>query len=265
MTVTIEGQEIEVIDDHCHVGSSWALTWFSFPSATWTNESTEKLISDMDEAGVDKVCAFSTANPHTDYTENNRLVAEMARNYPNRVIPFVRINPHFGAESVDKVYDEFVRNQSFKGVKLHPQLDAYTANNRFLLGPVLEGASKHRVPIEIHTGEVYTASPIRVGDIAEEYTDVNFIMAHLSVLEWEEAILVAKKHDNIVVETSTQAFILALRLAVSELGPERVLFGCDYPFQPHLFELEKLTRHCKFTADELKHILSGNIKRLTRT
>lgn len=265
MTVRVDGQDLEVIDVHCHVGSSWGLTWFGFESATWTDRETKKLIKDLDEAGVDKVCAFSTANPQTDYSPNNRLIAQMAKDYPSRVIPFIRINPHFGAESAQKSFKEFAGNLNFKGLKLHPQLDAFTANNRYLLRPVLEEARRYRLPVLIHTGEVYTASPGRVGDLAEEFTDVNFIAAHLGMLEWEEAISVAKKHENVYVETSSQPYIRPITMAVQELGEEKVMFGCDSPFQPYLFELEKLTKHAKLKVDELKYVLSGNVKRLTHT
>ena len=74
-----------VIDGHCHIGRGL---------------SGDELIEMMSEAGVAKAVVFVTPflwglPGQADYHDTNDYIAEMQRQYPDRLVGFACVNPHW--------------------------------------------------------------------------------------------------------------------------------------------------------------------------
>jgi hypothetical protein len=118
--------------------------------------------------------------------------------------------------------------------------------------PLYRLARKYRVPVVFHTGDTYStrgklkyADPLTVDEVAVDYPDVTFVIAHLGNPWIESAAEVAYKNPNVFLELS--ALLIADldtqdRAKVDELvvkpiawaltyveDPGKLLFGTDWP------------------------------------
>ena len=234
---------------------SWGGIWGVKGVTYW---GAEQALQTMDKNGVDKaiVCATSTTN----LKAMNDSVNEEIRKAKGRLIGFVRVDPNEGEIILEEI-DIRVKRQGWKGIKLHPTLSAFPLFDTRTF-PVFEKAKELKVPILIHTGSEIFASPAQAALMAEVYPEVTIIMAHMGS-PWlvKQSILVAKRRDNLVIDTSIQPNPMLIREAVKTIGPERVLFGSDMPFQDQYLELKKLER-ADLTEQELRWIRGNSITKI---
>jgi predicted TIM-barrel fold metal-dependent hydrolase len=124
-------------------------------------------------------------------------------------------------------------------------------------------AAKHDVPVMIHTGDTYSkgakvryAHPLLVDDVAVDFPDTKFIMAHAGNPWFTDAAQVLYKNDNVFADISGltlgqfsvefERFMRnRLRDMISYLGePGRQLrYGSDWPLvrmAPYVDFLESL-------------------------
>ena len=67
---------------------------------------------------------------------------------------------------------------------------------------------------------------------ATMFPQARFVMAHIGgMYNWPNGIAVARKHDNVWVDTSGYVMLCygAMVKAVKALGPSKILFGVDFP------------------------------------
>src|SRR3972149_5996849 len=152
--------------------------------------------------------------------------------YAERLLGCVVVNPHLGRDSVIQDMEKLIKEKGFKAVKLHPTVHSYLpTRNKELLFPIVEAAASLRAPIIIHTGDTPFALPVLMAPLAEAFPSATIIIAHLGtqkVTYADEAVYLARKNDNVFLETSWAA-LPRLKEAVAALGPERLLFGSDCP------------------------------------
>jgi hypothetical protein len=124
-------------------------------------------------------------------------------------------------------------------------------------------AAKLGVPILIHTGDPDTygfAQPTLVGDLADAFPDLTLIIGHMGKRLFEDAILVARWFENIILETSFRN-IRDITRAVKRVGAERVVYGSDMPFGVPEIEMMKV-RMSDTTAEEKEMVLGANMARI---
>jgi predicted TIM-barrel fold metal-dependent hydrolase len=215
--------QTKVIDAHAHVGRF----------GSWANVSctAEELLEKMDAARVEKTVLFAP---------DNLLVRSAVRSHPKRFVGYVWPNPHDkGALSLVK---DAVKRWGFRGIKLHPLFNAFLPTDDEVL-PIIEFARKERIPVAIHSGHPPFSLPWSIGELAELYPDVRVVMLHMGHAHGvyiQAAISTAKKHDNIILETSGVSMHSKIKEAVDKVGEERVVFGSDYPFHDYSVELQKV-------------------------
>ncbi len=195
----------------------------------------EMILPEMDEAGVDKVVICSLGQ-----SVDNAYIAECAATYPDRFIPFVGVNPREDG-AVDTVH-QYVGELRFRGLKLHPTMNAYNASNHSLLDPIFDACARYRIPVYGHTWHEFWNVPLHWEEMARTFPDVPVIVGHLGML-WnaDEAMMVASRTPNVYVETSG-AMSLYVRDAVRVCGPDKILMGTDWPAGDFVLERLKLAR-----------------------
>lgn len=245
-----------IIDGHTH---------FAGPGRGFPPNTVGDLLSVMDRNGIDAVvtCApFSSIGEDRTYDEVNGFIAESMKAAPERIIGFIRVNPHLQDHALRSIRVG-VEEQGFRGVKFHPRNEAFAINSEELSFPLADLAAKLRVPILIHTGDPDTygfAEPTLVGDLADAFPDLTLIIGHMGKRLFEDAILVARWFENIVLETSFRNPRDIAR-AVKCVGAERIVYGSDMPFGVPEIEMMKV-RICDITAEEKEMVLGANMARI---
>jgi len=212
-----------IVDAHAHVGSF----------GSWANVSCtdRQLLRAMDEAGVETAVLFYT---------DNELVRKAVQRNPGRFVGYVWPNPH--DKHALSLVRRAVRSWRFRGVKLHPLIHAFLPTDKEVL-PIVEFAEKERIPVAIHSGHPPFSLPWSIGELAELYPGVRFVMLHMGHAHGvyiQAAINTAKRHDNVILETSGVSMHSKIKEAVEKVGEERVVFGSDYPFHDYSVELRKV-------------------------
>jgi predicted TIM-barrel fold metal-dependent hydrolase len=257
MLIDKQGNTYFVFDDHTHMGSRPNLQLGS------RGLDADRMVASMDENGVDMVVAFPMANPHTDYREQNEQMLSFNKQYPDRIIPFARIQPFFKEKAVADIH-EFA-SRGARGLKFHPFMDggANPVNNPELMFPLMEAAGEEKLTVLIHSGEVWNSAPALIGDLAENFPNVQFIIGHSGLWEfYRQSIIVARRSPNVFLDVAEITPPNVVQTLVREVGAERVLYGSDHPFIPFGFEIGKVAKYAGLTPDEIRQVLGENLARL---
>ena len=232
------------IDLHSHIGDFGG----------WANVSlsADEFVKSMNDYRVESSAVY--------YTDND-LVRRAVQKYPKRLVGCVWPNPHEGSarQLVRKALNEW----SFRGVKLHPLFQAFLPNDE-IVHPIVEEARRARVPVLIHTGHSPFSLPWSVGELAENFRDVTFVMLHMGDghgLYIQAAINTARRLDNIYLETSAMPMATKVKEAVDIIGKERVMYGSDTPFGLPSVEILKIGS-AGLSKDELEHVFYLNSRRI---
>jgi len=182
-----------------------------------------ELIAAQDAAGIELICV----KPPSDDPPDNRWLHGLIKGNP-RLIGVAIVNPRRGASAVADL-EEAVRELGFKGLKLMPTAYGYPIEDG-VVDPVMRKAAELGIPVTIHSGGIY-CMPSEIALLAARHPDVPIIMDHMGYRYYVgQAIAAARVLPNVYLGTATAnnepgAVMGALR----ELGPERVVYGSNWP------------------------------------
>ena len=233
-----------IIDSHTHLGQ--------FPLFN-VQLNIEEMIKIMDKYEIEKSIVFSLPN---------EITLEAIRRYPNRVNGLVWVNPYEG-ERATKIIEEYIKRHGFKGVKLHPLIDAYLPDQPIVY-PIIDLAAKYKFPVLFHSGHPPWSLPWHFHNLAQTYPDVKIVLGHMGhghIVYINGAIEVAEKNDNIYLETSGMPMHTKIKEAAEKIGVERILYGSDMPFGHPAFEIEKV-KVSGLGEEELRRVLRENAIKL---
>jgi predicted TIM-barrel fold metal-dependent hydrolase len=211
-----------IIDIHNHIGTR--------PGA---QQSAEDLLRKMDGLKIDMCVIF----PQTR-TNENHLVLEANRRYPDRLIGLVAVNP-WNPHAVRDIRENVERGA--KGLKMHPYVDSYPLDNHQLTDPIFRLAEELELPILCHgSGDNPYSMPQQFAEMARTFPKVTIIMGHTGAI-WavDAAVREGARFPNLFLETST-TLTCHVEAALREAGPTKVLMGTDSPFNSHAVELKKI-------------------------
>lgn len=242
-----------IIDMHMHVDELPALGW-SMPASA--------CVASMDAAGVDAAIVMTV----TDLPEVNvsalELIADACAAFPDRLYGFARIHPWYGDAAVatlDRAVEEF----GFRGLKLHPVSTLAHPGSAESVR-LIRRAAELGVPTLFHCGDDPMTTPTAIATAAEVCSDATIILGHMGgYAHTEEAIRVAERHANIILETSACPYPDKIHEAVRRIGSHRVIFGSDGPVASPTLEVEKIGL-CRLDSDERKDVMGRTAARLLR-
>lgn len=253
---------------------------------TWADPSGERLIALMDDAGIDLtvICMVDdTGAPHLTpekIQKANRIVADVARRYPDRVMALAGVDPRRpeAPEMLRQCFEEF----GVKGLKYHPDYGYDPC------GPesyrLLEVLAEQGGILLTHTGPLMPpsrckfADPALLADLAVDFPDLTVIAAHMGAIDWRSWANLAAHQPNLYGDLAMwdsyafgryELFCRELRDILDYAGCHKVLFGTDNP----LFNTVEPTRNwvrllkelparapegIRFTEEEIAAILGGN-------
>lgn len=170
---------------------------------------------------------------------DDRYVANYVAADPARLIGFLSVDP------TQPGWEEELRfghqELGLRGIKLLSMYAGFRPDES-RLDPLWQYATKHRLPVLLHTGTTFVAQapleytlPRHLDVVATRFPEVRIIMAHLGHPYEGEAVVTARKHPHVFCDISALhyrpfQFYHSLML-VQEYGIwDKVLFGTDYPF-----------------------------------
>lgn len=174
----------------------------------------------------------------------NEEIAELARANDDIMIPFASIDPHKGRLGAREARD-LVENWGVRGFKFHPPLQDFDPSNRMAY-PIYEVIAEHRLPAIFHTGhsgigtgmkggggiKLRYGRPMLVDEVAADFPDIDFILAHPSWPWTDESLSMALHKANVYIDLSGWSPKYfpeqIIRYANSQLS-HKMLFGSDFP------------------------------------
>jgi len=238
---------MKIIDAHAHIGY--------FGSFFDVGITAEQLVRQMDEYSIEKTIICTLPNVDTKTA---------VEKFPERLLGIAWVNPADGDKSVREVYIA-VRDWGFKGIKLHPLLHSFVANES-VVHPIARAAEELDVPLFIHSGHPPYSLPWSIAQLAEDFPAVKIVMVHMGHghgVYIQAAIAMALKYPNIYLETSGMPMHTKIKEAYERVGGNRVMFGTDAPFHHPSVEIQR-ARVSGLGAGQLENLFYNNIKTLLR-
>lgn len=203
----------------------------------------DTFLRDMDAAGIEKavLLGWYWENPET-CEENNRWLAEVAKQNPGRFLAFASINATETRTSLDTI--RTARDNGFCGIgEIHPQVQGHTLRDG-CWQEVMEAAIAENLPINLHVTEpVGREYATKVNTpledyvwLAGQYPEAKLIFAHWGGLLpfYEQNPVVAKQLTNVHYDTAASPLLYEkpiFRRVLDSIGPDRLLYGSDYPLR----------------------------------
>ncbi len=249
-----------VIDAHGHLGP--------YPRFYIPRTDAAGVVAVMDRCGVTAPAVSANQSLVSDHVAGNRAVAQAIDAYPGRFIGYATANPNYPADEEEAQLEGWLSSHPWmRGIKLHPATHHYPLTGPGYR-PAYEVAARHKVPVLTHTWgegeEALLCSPMLVGEIAEAYPSVQFIIGHSGGLlpGYRLSVEAARRCPNIHLETcgSFQAMGLVEYL-VDQVGADRVLFGSDVTFLCLTAELGR-TVYARLSTEEKRHGIGAQRARL---
>lgn len=239
-----------IIDAHMHVDD--------IPALGWRMEA-ELCVRRLDEAGIDRGVVMTIVDAPEVNPDAIELVADACAAYPDRLWAFARIHPWYGDEALALLERAF--ELGFKGLKLHPVSTIAHPSGEDTLR-LVRAAAAHDAPTLFHCGDEPLATPLAVAACAQACPEATIILGHMGgYFHVDEAIEVAERVPNIVLETSAMPYPAKIREAVERVGPARVIYASDGPVCSPRIEVEKV-RLAGLDGEAERLVLGENALRL---
>ncbi|WP_422445637.1 amidohydrolase family protein [Thermoanaerobacterium sp. DL9XJH110] len=239
-----------IFDFHVHLGTTSRGKKFSV----------DDLIAAMNYFGIQKAGLSVLAG--VSMKEQNDAVAEAMGKYPDRIVGYGYINPR-DPQAIEEVH-RCLKDLKMKGIKFHSWKHGYYPDNCLQLHDVIDAIEPYKVPILTHTGTASLSLPQQWAAVAEKHPNATFVFAHIGYYDFGYGCVeCAKRLPNVYVETSGQHEIPVLEKALQDLGPERIIFGSDWPYKYIGSEMEKF-KCLNLTEDKRRAIFYENARKLWR-
>lgn len=236
-----------IIDAHAHADEFELFGWIDPP---------ERVIGLMDRAGIDISVITTYAEAPFRQSAVDNLVQYVDK-YPDRLIGFVRMDPK-GADEAVRVFEHTIKTYPrIKGMKLHPISNLIKPFSPFCT-KLLRKAAELDVPVFFHCGDKVLAQPLQIGKAAELCPETTIICHMGGFFHGEESIRVAKKHKNMVLDTSSTPYPRIILRALEEIGPDRIVFATDNPAGDPVSDLAKI-KNLNLPKETEEKILWKNI------
>ena len=245
-----------VIDAHGHLGH------WSFPVHSLT---TNELITQMDQYGIDCTIVSSSLAVRYDITTGNAQLYEELQQYP-RIKGYVTVNLNYPKESIaelNRYFDNRHNNTLFVGVKIHPMMNQRRFDS--ITGLLIaEAIAAFDVPILIHTYGSDMESPHQIVEVIKRFPNLKIILAHSGGFDWHLAQHIAHMSDTVYAELCSSCTSSdKVHDLITSFGPHRVLFGTDTTLFHPSFALG-MVKEAQLKEEVSALIMGENAKKIFR-
>lgn len=209
-----------IVDCHTHWGRVWDERDGGNPTQ-W--------LSVLDAHHVDKAVFMGHANfTRMDLCEaENRSLARMGKEFPDRLIPVGSCWPQLGDEGLSQA-KRCVGELHLKGLKFHPWLQGFSTADP-TLGKICSVAGDAGVPMIFHDGTPCYSLSEQIAGLARRFPQTQFVLAHAGLLwNWRSAVLAAQLSNVWICLCGPH--VRAIEVLCSRADPDRILWGSDFGF-----------------------------------
>lgn len=254
---------MKVIDAHTHITQNGK--WFN----TEYDASVERLLREMEEAGIEKVLLL----PIVPYI-SNEFIYRVCNEYPDKFVGFASVEP-LKVKAVEELEKAVVRYE-LRGLKLHPRLQMFRPNDDRLF-KLYKKAEELEIPIIFdcilnRPTPLRDQLPILYDDVARVIPDTPIILAHMGGFRFLDILAVANKNKNIYIDTSItleyfcgSPFQEQIKFVFGKIGYDRVIYGSDFPERSlvaTLISTKKILIEFGISNESLNKIFYKNIFKL---
>lgn len=244
--------------------------------------STERLIGDMDEAGIEQVVLQGWYWEHAETCRwQNEFYLKCMREYPGRLVAFAGVQPRAGERAIEDL--KWAIDEGVKGIgEVFPNEQGFEMSSKAWL-KIVEIAIEAKLPITMHVtepvGHDYRG---RIGSslegyvwLAKTYPELKLILAHwgglLGFYEYNPYIREVLK--NVYYDTAASPLLYdsgIYHAMIEAVGVEKVIFGSDYPLrvfprkqkEPNFWMTVKEVEEIGLKKEDLGKVMGGNLKTL---
>ncbi|WP_203416849.1 amidohydrolase family protein [Jiangella ureilytica] len=216
----------------------------------------DDLLRTLDDVGVERAVVGPVGRwVAVDNEDGNRTLAGWVGAHPHRLAWWATVNPWYGRDRAGAELRRAFADGAC-GLKLVPSVQGFGLLSP-LLEPVLDVVEEHGRPVYVVTGVPVASEPLQLAELALRRPGLRFVMGRSGRTDFSLDLLPAlTTGPNLVAETAYNGAALITRL-VAELGPGRVLFSTDAPFNDARLELERVGRAGLTDADRAA-VLGGS-------
>lgn len=195
----------------------------------------EEQVKEMDRCGIDLVALSSLLAIGADFVRGNDQVAQAAQRFPGRIIGYCHVSACYPEAMIPEL-ERCFKNPVFRGIKLYPVGVPYDS---LLFNPVWDFAREHKTPVLAHT---WGGNFSGFDKVAEKHPEINFLAAHAgSGFAYQPYIDAARKLPNFYPDlTYSREHTNMIETFVSNLGPDRIVWGSDTPIFSMAHQLGKI-------------------------
>jgi predicted TIM-barrel fold metal-dependent hydrolase len=214
-----------------------------------------ELFQNEDAAGIEYAVVMPQPTPHPD----NHALFETA-GPERRAILCCQVNPSDGQTALDEIRQSATQ-WGMRVLKIMPAI-----YHLQLLSPLASTlmtlARELKLVVNIHSGSEIS-HPLAIGALCRRFPDVTVLMDHMGYREWtSDAVEAARDNPNLYLGTTIAAFETStIARAIKELGPERVVYGSNWPVVHSDLAVEAIKR-ARFGQEAEDLILGGNLARI---
>lgn len=227
------------------------------------------LLAEMDALRIQSaaVLPIAVALPFSSDPTLHQLEAIDRAKVRHRLIPFASVHP---SDRQGPAKLQQYAKRGVRGVKLHPEMQRFYPDSDEAMAIYAE-CRKLKLPVIFHAGrsgiEPEFLRPYalirRLRRAVEEFRDVPFILGHAGARDSEQAAELARAHDNVWLELSSQGLTRIYELC-RDLGSGKLLYGSDWPFYPQAVALAKVLLVTDHDERARERILGANAFEILR-
>ena len=234
----------------------------------------EDLVASMDEAGIDASVAlnFGWSDPEL-CRETNDYIMESSTRFPKRLYGFGMVQPTSGERAVDEI--KRCAKGGLKGIgELRSDAQGFDLNDKETMTPLVEAMVKNDMTLLTHASEPLgheypgkgTITPDIIFRFAASFPKLKLVCAHWGGGLPFFALMpeVKKAVANVYFDTAASLFLYNAQIfnqAVAIVGPEKILFGTDYPLLSPTRVMKEI-KPLKLGKETERLILGGNAEKL---
>jgi len=215
------------------------------------------LFANEDAAGIEYAVVMPSPTPQPD----NQALYDTAH-AERRAILCCQVNPNHGEPALATIR-QAATQWGMRVLKIMPAIYHLRMTSP-LASTMLDLARELGLVVNIHSGSEIS-HPLAIGALARRFPEVPILMDHMGYREWTaDAIEAARDNPNLFLGTTIAAFEpTTIERAIAELGPERVVYGSNWPNLYSDLAVEAIRRQ-RLGAEAEALILGGNLARILR-
>jgi uncharacterized protein len=216
-----------------------------------------ELFANEDAAGIE----YAVVMPMPQRKPDNRALFETAGG-ERRAILCCQVNPDDGSAAFE-VIRQAATEWGMRMLKIMPAIYHIQLTSP-MAKQLMSAARELGLIVNIHSGSEIS-HPLAIGALARRFPDVTVLMDHMGYREWTaDAIEAARDNPNVYLGTTIASFEpVVIERALRELGPERIVYGSNWPNLYSDLAVEAI-RRARFGREVEALVLGGNLARLLK-